>query len=366
MLKYWPDGADSRILGRVGAALGARFERFGVEGPIIPLSTPATAGMWLLRASGAPMEALPEPVRDLIHRTACQHRIEWWGAGEGRLPALYYYDGRAMYLGLVDADMGVGPCEHRLGLPLHGSSRGRVLVSFTIPRNWTGPGLLPVAREGVGYDWPRARYFTGLSWCSCAQARFAERQGWSITVQEHLSLQPGQPLRAWGERLGTLYRWALQEQDGKILADCYRAICLHTIGALHRTEQREAVRSLEVAQLAGVRPGESLELDEHGGWAVRRMAYRLDRWSPEHSHPEWSSGIWSACQYRITRALLEAEPGSILGVWGDAIYTTAPLSLYNEQGALGHLRLKQHVPGPLPAPQGWNELRALLEEDGCQ
>lgn len=83
---------------------------------------------------------------------------------------------------------------------------------------------------------------------------------------------------------------------------------------------------------------------------------------PQQCHPEWSAAIWSRVHIRVAKALLSVPREAVVAVRGDAIYLTdrAPEIDEQDDGAVGRLRVKGYVSGPLPAPQGWPALRAAI------
>ena len=322
-----------------------------------PLWSPRTTGQWLLKQTGVDLEPLPYVVRKTIVNNACQHRMEVFDRGP-TIPALHYYDGRAMYLGLCDSEIGCGllPSECYVA----GHHRGRYLVDFQVPDDWQHVGLLAVKSEtGDGWDWPNKPGSWHQTYADCAEVRFAIQQGWRCDIRGAILLRPGRPLGQWGRRLVSLHQKA-GEAGCRPLQRAYRAIALHTIGALHNlgTYDREtfvpegAERSI---------PERAEVMTAPGGYTVTTREKAL-HWKPEEmSHPEWSAAIWSLCHLRVNKALLACDLETVLGVRGDAIYLSEPAPL-EDDGKVGRLRLKGSMVERMMAPQTLADLTRLGRE----
>ncbi len=349
--------AAPRLIARLRRQLQQRFELDRVP----PLWSPSTCGMWLLEHTNSPdgMLALPEEERRLIVGTSCQHRIELFPR-EGEIPAFHYYDGRARYMGLCDQEIGCGPVRRVQTDIISPSDRGRYLVSFRVPDTWQHVGLLGVQDSASRrWLWPSEPGWEGDTWADCCEVRFAISQGWRCVVREALLLTgKGRPLRAWADRLSTLYRWARQEQGGEQLAACYRAICLHTIGALHRlSSDSMSFRFVAEGEEATI-PDEAMVSMVPGGYEVSEVQPNPALWRPRHSHPEWSAAIWGLAHLRLAKEMMSVPRETILGCRGDAVYLVSDPG-WADDGKLGRMRRKGSLPGPLPAPRSWRELTAL-------
>jgi hypothetical protein len=268
--------------------------------------------------------------------------------GTNPIPALYCYDGRAMYMGCCN---GLGYAGGRwLQMSqedIQPGDRGRAKVVFSAPANWQHVGLLAVKREGgAGWHWPVSGDWE--TWADCAEIRLARQQGWSVHVMDKLVWPEADPLGLWATRLSRLYLADGSAGQG-LVGRCARAICLHTIGWFHNlgyTDQRSIVSPDDPRVTI-----DNVEWDTDEGYQIKERV--LTGKKPEHCHPEWSAAIWARARLRVTKALLETPRDDLVAVRGDAIYRTSLakadpgrlMDPWKDGGDVGRLRLKwdQHV-----------------------
>ena len=349
----WPAGTTAKTVRSVKAILG---HRFGLDE--LASYSPAQMGMELLRSVLGEIPPQTLAYRRSIIANTPQHRIEWLMPDEPTLPALYHYDGRAMYLGCAQCSDGGRPVEYDGQGSVRPYDRGRYRVRFAVPNDYDGPGILPVQRDDrPGWDWPRDG--EGISWCSCAQARLAAAQGWRVEVIDARLLSNERWLSPWAGRLETSYVQAFQE-GAEDLARAIRSVCLHTIGSMHRTGVASKAVRVRPEDLADIGPGEEMTLDKEGHLAVKADVLRGGWWKPWMSHPEWSAAVWATAQYRVTRAMMSLPRRSVVAVYGDSVYTTEPMPAARPE-QVGWLRLKKMVEGPMQTPRNWAELWAVTK-----
>ncbi|MGH9207069.1 MAG: hypothetical protein ACRD1G_11000, partial [Acidimicrobiales bacterium] len=341
------------------AVVSLRFALYNVHPALLTAHSPAEMGMDLLLAiygSALTPQALDD--RRSIISTTPQHRIEWLMPEAATMPNIYCYDGHAMYLGCAQYSDGgeqVSWDGTEVPQPHH---LGRYQVDFAVPTGYDGPGLLPVARrDRPGWDWPRSG--EGHTWCSCAQARLAARQGWRVRVVDARLLAQEKYLAPWAGRLASIYERALRE-GWKDLAQCVRAVCLHTIGSMHRTGAATTAIRLSRAEMADVQPDEVITLDQEGHLAAETQVLRGGSWRTWMSHPELSAAVWAVAQYRVTKAMLHLPREAVLAVYGDALYTTEPLPAARDN-EIGWLRHVGTVTGPVTTPRTWADLWRLTQ-----
>lgn len=300
-----------------------------------PLVSPQVCGRALWKGTepwGDLYDPLPEEIQNLIRATCGQGRREVLAAPElQELPAFWYWDMKLAYPAFME-NLPVGPATWVDGMP---AGYGWVNVRFTVPKGWEHVGLLPVKVAQIGHHWPTEG--THETWCNPAEVRQAESQGWRVEFLQGLAMPEGKPLNAWSRRLKRLYE-RFEEMGEDRLKRAARAILLHTLGDYHgrgRVIERD-VRNARGATVSRQGQGPT----------------RVD------SHPEWTSAVWSRCRYRLTRYLLSAPRGILLGCYGDAAYTLADPGWGNPawgQGTLGHMRLKGRLQASgrcrLPAPR---------------
>jgi hypothetical protein len=335
------------------------------------LQRPGQTGMYLLEKMGADLTPLPKDLQQLITATSCQHRIELF-PHEGELPGLHYYDGRAMYLGCC-AGLGIAGGRYARyekgswpGDQINPEERGRAKVWFMVPYGWSHVGLLPVAHEVAGWDWPNEPGTRWLTWADLSELRFAAAMGWGIWVVEKIVWPEARPLDLWAQRLSRLYRQAKENRD-EPLAGCYRSIALHTIGRFHNLGFRDARRVVTPGDEAAT--FENTERVSADGIHIKeRVAVEKP---PGECHPEWSAAIWAKTHLRVAKALMAVPRESVVGVRGDAIYLTQDAEqtwqptvrpdAWKDDGSVGQFRLKGKVEGPLPAPRAWRDLEGLTD-----
>src|SRR5690348_10184003 len=163
------------------------------------LQRPGQTGMYLLEKMGVDLTPLPKDLQLLISSTSCQHRIEFFGTQEETIPRLVYYDGRAMYLGCCQG-LGIagGRYTHTEGEDIREDERGRALVRYRYPDDWSHVGLLPMKTETVGWCWPSEPHWYE-TWADLCEIRFARSQGWQVEVMEKLTWPEARPLDLWAQ-----------------------------------------------------------------------------------------------------------------------------------------------------------------------
>lgn len=325
------------------------------------IGTPGAFGLYLLTQMGTDLTPLPEAERLLIVNTSCQHRIELL-PGTGEIPALHYYDGRAMYLGCCGYAATAGGQYRRVeGEDIRPEERGRARVAFRAPYGWDHLGLLAVKRpDGEGWCWP-ADHCHGdrwVTWADLCEIRLARQMGWEVEVLEKLVWPESKPLGLWADRLSRLYLHAAERDP--VLARCYRAIALHAIGRLHNVGWREERSVVPVDDPRAT--FEAVEaIDGQEAHIVERVQFGK---IAAYSHPEWSAAIWSVVHRRVAQALLSVPREWVVGVRGDAVYLTHPApddGPWQDDGKCGRLRLKGSRSGPLPYPRLWADLTSVID-----
>lgn len=319
------------------------------------IGTPSALGLYLLTQMGTDLTPLPEAERLLIVNTSCQHRIELL-PGTGEIPALHYYDGRAMYLGCCGYAATAGGRYRRVeGEDIRPDERGRARVAFDAPPGWDHLGLLAVKRaDGEGWEWPLA----GETWADLCEIRLARQMGWEVEVLEKITWPESAPLKLWADRLSRLYLHAAERDP--VLARCYRSIVLHAIGRLHNVGWRDERSVVPVDDPRAT--FEAVEaIDGQEAHIVERVQFGK---LPHYSHPEWSAAIWSICHVRVAQALLSVPREWVVGVRGDAIYLKYPApddGPWRDDGKCGRIRLKGSRSGLLPYPRSWADLRSMID-----
>jgi|SRR5438445_2573200 len=330
-----PEQAHRR-LNQLASTLNLAFRREGR----LPLISPAVTGLTLWRETAeAQYPPLPEAIQTLIRSTCGQGREELFGPVGPEIPGFLYLDMRLAY-GACCENLPVGPVTHDAAaeIPWH----GRVRAVVTIPRDWEGPGLLPLKTPFLSPCFPRLPGGQFETWLDAREARLATAHGWEVAVRERLVMTEGRPLNTWSRRL--IRVMADYESRGDAAgARAVRAILLQSIGDLHG-RGRAALRVFRHAD----------------GTLEEKAVAPWTRGGPL-SHPEWSAAIWARCRYRLAKALLSVPRETLLGCCVDALYLTTDPG-WPETGKIGEFRVKGRLAGPLPAPRTLADLHRLADE----
>lgn len=343
------------------------------------LGTPATTGRDLM-ARCLPDElswpVLSDEWAETIREASGQHRMELVMPVGREVPAMYELDARLAYAG-VTWGLPVGEPTWRRGEPSEDEWRGRWrgLCSWTVPEDWTGPGLLPSRLEdrASGWEWASTPGERHTGWLDGCEADLARRYGWDVHVREHIAWPKGpDPLRTWTEKLVTLWKDVgrhestgdVSDSVGQVLRYALRAILLHGIGSLQGRGQ--VVSHTWPVDRIGEVPAHALTLqlgddqDDAGDsesivWTERQSA----AW-PEMCRPEWTSTIYARMRCRLLDGPGARWPGQtgtprtgalhlpghveLVGFRGDCLYLTDDPG-WRDDGAVGRFRVKRQHPG---------------------
>lgn len=356
------------------------------RGGAVMFRSPGATGLdlWLRSSGGDVPEPLDETTQDLIRSTSPQHRIELVPPVVDVAPALWVVDGRWMYAALL-RELGTGPVtmltaalatEHAETYP---HARARYYVRWKAPTWWGElgwPGLL-MAKAGPaaadGWHTPPE----GEAWVDAAELQLARAYEWETTILEGIAFTRGRPLDTWADRLirarETTQGFDVGETVGKMTGAAVRSILLHTIGSWHASGRAELVVTASPMQRPdgdGWEPPERLD-DGQALW--RRPSPRPSPRALSMRHPEWSSQVWGRAHARILEGptgnpairsgALHVPVGSLVGIYGDAIVTTArPVWADVDDGKPGRLRVKAHLCGPVPWPTTAGERDELVRQ----
>ncbi len=390
---YGEDGATPDAARVAMRALRALLRTaFGNDARV--LTTPAQTGLALLAQLRALSlyPVLPDTLRNLVHETSGQGRIEICTLPErAEIPEFVYMDGRFMYAACAER-LGCGEAIHDDVAEFEPHARGRYRVRYTVPEGWQHIGLLMTKHPDGGWHYPSTPGETAETWAGAAEVALALARGWQVDVCERL-LFPGPmkglpgPLDTFVPRLTALYAGTarLAETHTAELAErvrfAARAIVLHTIGALARRarEQTYVVSSAEAHSLPGNNP--TIRRTANGNFTYRVLAPLTDA-ERIYQHPEWAAEIWARARKRMlfhetrqagrvvaTSGALTLPRADVLAIRTDALYL-ACAPQWHDGGVPGDMRCKGIVPGPLAPPRtqgGLNMLRnraAMVAEGG--
>jgi len=383
----------------------------------IVLASPAVTGERLWRACIAREVAwplLPDDLREHLHSTSGQHRIETFPAPAGResLPdGMYALDGRFAYADALFG-LGFGPAEVDQGSPVVAPRRaGWVKVEATVPADWQQVGLLPLKGAGRSKVWeyPAEPGRTFTTWAGTPELRVAlwpfphrcgrcaagwqslqpatfhrpvappcSQHGWRLVAKERIHFQTssaprGQqhPMDVFATRLRIVNDRLALDPDapaGEVAARAVRHILLDTVGLFYRGSRRRTYSApLGSRAIPNKRPFDVVRLDTGEEVALWEVPEPMP--ADAMSHPEFSVQIYSRVRARmllgwqgngrgvnVPTGMLTLPREQIVNVYGDALYLAADPG-WPEDKRPGSLRVKEHLLGPLPWPTVGNDTR---------
>lgn len=354
---------------------------------------------------------LSEDIDEDLNNVRGQHHIEHLVAGEyagkhddcipminpGKTPKIdrfTYVDGRFMYASL-GRELGVGPGQrlNREGSwsllqdPSGAYARAVYQIRFTVPEDWNHIGIFGVKHDNVrdGWFYPNKPGATHVTWADSAEVFVGLQYGWIIDpLQAIVFDRTKRPMDTYMKRIDEL-RSKAAENEGvprmirHAVVGALRNILIQSVGAL---ASRGTTRTTVVDSAFDV-PVEAQGTATAYG---KRIAYqeRGDRQHEVNYHPELAIQIWGRGRARLlsspsslgghTAGALQIPPDTLIGVNGDAIYTSSiPQWALPEahgggdDGRTGRLRLKGIVEGNLTTPDTLSRrdrLRGQCEKNG--
>ena len=364
------------------------------------------------------MQPLPRDIGELIQATDPQHRVEHYVDSRGRcdcgdclplvkgseIPGFAYADGRFMYAGVIKS-FGTAPatmmtaaqCEEQFragpiasqGFPKGAFLPARYRIRFTVPDMWDHLGIFPMKKEGAGsgWHWPNNPGYVGETWANAVEIRTAILEGgWDIEFLEGINFTPGNvlgPFRTFIDNALKLLDDGLQRKRFSATVhaaatSAVKHILRVTIGSFSR---RSRLTTRFAASDQDVSPNAvgKVEPADNGG-----LIYHVaspGRFDDDATwHPEIAAQLWgeARCQVLAGRrrvdgrslpfGALQIDPEQLIGIQGDAIYTTEvqPWTLPISHGGMddgenGRIRIKGYLQGPMPAPQTIDERHVLSD-----
>jgi hypothetical protein len=361
------------------------------------------------------LEPIPSDIAQELHATSGQHRMEHFVAGPDRcgcgaclplvdpvktptLPVFSYVDGRFMYAAMT-RELGTGGFQRLRQADaadlLHNEpyARARFEVEFTIPRDWNHVGILAVAHTIAkdGWHYPNRPGTKFTTWADAAEIKIARDNGWAVRPLQAVRFRPGAPMDTFGDKIGRARDRVMANLDldpvvQRAAAFALRAMLIQTIGNF---ASRGRTRTETVWSANDVPKQYAHTMERYGDAFTYKVPGRPhDERSPTY-RPELAAQIWSRARCRMLVApvdpalgtlfggLLSMAPGDIIGVFGDAVYSTdipwwslpsggAGAQPGGDDGRAGRLRLKgilEDVPVPVTIAAR-NELREQAEIAG--
>lgn len=338
------------------------------------------------RTSGQGWEPLPVEQQALLQDTTGQGRFEACPVVE-TLPGLVCLDLRLAYAASAISIKG-GRAWRYEKRPAGGWAEtgqkwclpgfrdydpARYLVRFRVPGDWSHVGILPAHGKG-GWKWPSAPGEEAEDWADSREISLAVDCGWQVEIIERFICEPegkyyAQPLRAWAERLLRI-RERLMEGAGEETRPLYkraiRNVILQSIGIFavrpkvetRQVGSREDLSEHELAEETYRElPDGTIEFEDYA--ASPRVAPLL--------HREFAAAVWADTRVRllkqnaaiggakVTTGALLLPREQVVGFGLDCVYTTHNPS-WPDDDREGRFRVKEYLPGPLPAPRNRVEL----------
>lgn len=391
--------------------------------PLFRLPGQTILNIWKLRAPDSyPMDRLDLDIGQEIQANEPQHRVEHYIA-PGRcdcgdctvlitadeIPGFLYGDGRFMFHGAPPKELGAAPAVRmnaEQATHLFEADAwwpARYFVTYTVPDMWDTLGLFPVKREqyGMGWHWPNRPGASHTTWVDARELNLARDLGWLFTIREGVKYTKLNSLQFLSNTVTKMLDVTAQLAfDGKpaspqlksVVAGAIRNMYRIGIGSFSRRPRMTTRFAVRMADIPANAVGRAEPIN--GGFIYRiptaHKATDADTW-----HPEIAARVWAtsrvAVLYTPTATLtagvragqnrfgaLEVDPAELIGITGDAIYTTTPQQWMlpvehggGDDGRTGRIRVKGWIPGPLPAPpdiaarqrlshqaeqRGWTEL----------
>lgn len=389
------------------------------------LLSPAATGTNLWAAS-LPKSLNPVPVShdiaEELHATSGQHHQDHLVTGPSfdrhpdvlpmidtrvvsKVPSFSYVDGRFMFASLC-WELGTGP-----GIRLaRGEAfdlwqadkyfRGRMRVRFHVPDTWEHVGILGVQHKDVSTGWfyPNRPGAVHTTWADASEVYLAEKQGWGIEPIEAIAFDTkmdsvrkrfhgeettarrhetkAKVLDEWSRKLvalreGTAADPYIDATIKRAVGAALRAILIQGIGAFASRGRSSTVITYDPTEIPS-----DVHVERKG------QAYSYQRPQPMDSHrrlfyhPEYTTQIWGRGRAKVMSSkasgtptgALHLDPRSVIGINGDAVYTTSqprwalPTELGGaDNGTSGRLRLQGYLEGPLTPPGSRAERDKLRE-----
>jgi len=319
------------------------------------LSTPRATGIALLWENlprGVEFPALPDDLARLIRANSPQHRIEVIGEGCKRMLAGesvldpkfcdHQYDGRWMYASLCGLDrFPIGEPKRAEGFTPY--TPGIYDMTIRIPETWAHVGLIPMLEDtGVGFTrawrYPSEPGRTFRTWAFEPELTLALKKGWEIMdFHDGYRFEKGRPLMTWAHKLIGMRERLEHSETGwhfgggemvnhfSYARAAVRQVLNHSIGALHKNEyQREAFVSEDNYRKWRRENPHLAEGDDvlrvEGGYMV--PTFVADTSPLSIFMPHWSATLYSLARARVAEWALKCEPGTLVKIHGDALYST--------------------------------------------
>lgn len=370
------------------------------------LKSPASTGLNLW-AYSMPSNLEPEPIdMDIaaeIHATSGQHHMDHLVAGPNfaehpdcvplmrqmrgeSMQQFSYIDGRFMYAACCN-ELGVGPARRMRGAECAGlfmDPRGRFAparysVRVRIPDEWRHVGILGVQSKSDRETWiyPNRPGATVETWVDAAELRVAQDFGWHIEAffegiefQAKKAAKYGEPRPVAARPLDTFADRikkargvvaGLENVDPTVQAAAIGALRSILIQGIGSFASRGKSSTVEVSSTWDVPAEYEHTIRVYGDRVTYQQPSALTERQRAYYRPELAAQVWGRARARVLHGpgadggktgALHVDPETLIGINGDAVYTTSlpswalPVAAGGaDDGKEGRLRLKGYLPG---------------------
>ena len=390
--------------------------------------SPAATGVNLW-AAAMPKGLTPDPITpdiaEELHATSGQHHIEHSASDPSstghedvvplidtryvsEIPRFTYIDGRFMYASLC-REVGTGPGV-RLNqsaafdlLESHPYARARYQVRFKVPHDWNHVGIFGMQHHNPADGWyyPNRPGAEGETWADAAEVFTALKAGWQVVPLQAVAFNEvmnqartrfqgddpiarrgttkARPLDLWADKLmkareNVAHDPAVEPALKKAAGAALRAILIQAIGNFASRGRGSTAVVHDPKEI----PAQYAHTAQRKGKAwIYTIPQQLTQRQQAFYRPEFSAQIWGRGRAKVLSTKIAGQqagafalPGdSIIGINGDAIYTTATPPAWalpvdqggGDDGKAGRLRLQGHLDGPLKVPTTRAERDKLRE-----
>jgi hypothetical protein len=374
-----------------------------------PAATGTNLWAWSLPKNVNPVPVSPD-IADELHLTSGQHHLEHLVAGPNfshhddcvpmidpahtkKITNFTHVDGRFMYAAL-GRELGIGPgvrlnrtAAYNL-MTTEPYARARYHVRFTVPQDWNHVGILGVRHQNYSDGWyyPNRPGASAETWADASEVSVALAAGWTIEPLEAVKFHKARPLDTFADRMTRARERVLDNPEmpalmRRAVSAALRAILLYSIGAFAssgRDQTRVVTSALDVP------PEYQGTMQRQGELFIFRVPSQVSARNRALYHPELAVQIWGRGRARVlsapsalgnsTAGALTLPPSSLIGINGDAIYTThtptwsLPVSHGGgDDGKTGRLRLVSMIEGSFMTPatlQSRDALRGRADKAG--
>lgn len=352
---------------------------------------------------------LPQNIRDIIHSTSGQGRVELLTQEHvKKLSELHYYDGVFMYAALTWGLPTELETHDHVGV-YAGKVPARYRIKYTVPGDWDHIGLFMTPKGNETWIYPGNIHQgqTFETWADGAEiaalidhyspaltnganatkeeirdekerayraGMLAAFSAWKIEISERIVFKAEKdsehkkPLDTITKKLVAMREQL--EKDAcldtsrsvvyKLVRGMVRNIVLHGIGAFHRNKRDLTIILPKDAPAPDNIIAAPKELGDN--LYIYSVPGKVDAYSEQFDHPEYSALVWARCRARMTKWALSLPRESLIAIRTDAIATTQEVDAWRASEKVGTLREKWSIKKSLKAPHTYEELDTLVEK----